>query len=499
MLMDLAIIAVCIVGIWRFRTPRDARFGNLLAAAAMLGAFFLMLYRHGLIDPAMVLGILLAGGLAGLVVSRKVTMLGMPSLVALQNGMGGLASLLVALVELTRGAQVVASVHVLAGVVGLTLGALTFSGSLIAAAKLSARMRQTPHRLPLHTPLTLAALSALLIVALIAMWAAPGPRLILLVVQIALAALFGILFSVRIGGADMPVLISFLNATTGLAAAFCGIVIENRLLIAFGAMVAASGSILTYAMCKAMNRSLLRVFVPQPAARETRNDKVDPAAGFGLMTEHDEHNVHPARPEPAQTADGPTDQQTDGQTALANGQTARPLTRAAELLAAAQKVVVIPGYGMALAQAQHKVVELANLLEEKAKQVVFAIHPVAGRMPGHMNVLLAEADVDYDALVELDNINPEFVRTDVALIFGACDVVNPAAIETEGTPISGMPILLAHEAGAVIVCNYDTKPGYSGVDNPLYRNDKAILLMGDAKETAGRLIEAVKSRFGDES
>jgi H+-translocating NAD(P) transhydrogenase subunit beta len=466
LMIDIAVIALWIAGIRLFRTPRGARHGNLIAAAAMLCAFLLVLYRYPIDGPAIVLAALVVGATAGYTVAQVVTMIQIPAMVAVQNAMGGIASLLVSLIPLMYAGRTLGLMNEISAVVGLTLGALTFSGSMLAAAKLTNAIRQTPQRLPAHQALLLMNLLALLVIGI----AAPGMpadlRLFLLIVQIVLAALFGVLFSMRIGGADMPVLISFLNATTGLAAAFCGIVIENRLLIAFGATVAASGSILTYAMCTAMNRSLYRVFVPQTASRPEPSQVA--AAAPAASPAADEAPAH-SPPAPCRV----------------------PLTHARDILCDARKVVIVPGYGMALAKAQSEVVALADHLTAMGKQVKYAIHPVAGRMPGHMNVVLAEAGVDYDMLVEMDEVNPEFPETDAVLLFGACDVVNPAAIDTPGTPISGMPILTVHEARSVIVCNFDTKPGYSGVENPLYENPKAILLMGDAKKTAAELIAAL--------
>jgi NAD(P) transhydrogenase subunit beta len=329
---------------------------------------------------------------------------------------------------------------------------------MIASAKLANRMRQTPQILPRHTQLVLLNAVLLVLVGLTALFAPDPIRLPLFVLQIALGIVFGVIFSIRIGGADMPVLISFLNATAGLAAAFCGMVIENQLLIAFGATVAASGSILTHVMCKAMNRKLARVFVPQK--QPSTVGKPQPAA----------------KKEPDMPASASV--QNNKQPGRDND-----LDQAAEALRTANKVIIVPGYGMALAQAQQDVVALAQYLTEQGKEVEYAIHPVAGRMPGHMNVLLAEAGVEYDMLAEMEEVNPRFVSTDAVLIVGACDVVNPAAIEVEGTPISGMPILLTHQAKKIICCNLDQKPGYSGVDNPLYHNEKTIMLLGDAKTT----------------
>jgi len=263
----------------------------------------------------------------------------------------------------------------------------------------------------------------------------------------------------------MPVIISFLNATSGLAGALTGIVMQNNLLIACGATVASSGTILTHAMCKAMNRSLLNVFVGIKISGQEAGEDTEAPLGEG---------------ETEKVADEMIEEDTIDY-----------FERARNALQNSHKIVIIPGYGMALAQAQFKVVELANQLEKIGKDVKFAIHPVAGRMPGHMNVLLAEAEVDYDKLVEMDDINPEFKETDIALIVGACDVVNPAAIEKENTPISGMPILMAYESKTVVVCNLDEKPGYSGVENPLYRNSRTIMLLGDAKDTVGRLLDSL--------
>jgi NAD(P) transhydrogenase subunit beta len=292
-----------------------------------------------------------------------------------------------------------------------------------------------------------------------------GVLVVLLIMLIAISVVLGVVFAIRIGGADMPVLISFLNATAGLAAAFVGIAIQNRMLIACGATVAASGSILTYVMCKAMNRGLMNVFVGIKRAGVAK------APTSKLLSEV---KTEAAPAEAAQAEGG--------------------IQSAARIARDAKSVIVIPGYGMALAHAQFKVVELMKVFEDMGKTVKFAIHPVAGRMPGHMNVLLAEADVPYDKLYEMDDINPEFPATDLVLIVGACDVVNPAAIRTDGTPISGMPILNAHEAKHVIICNLDEKPGYSGVENPLYEEERAILMFGNAADTLNDLILAVSAR-----
>jgi len=470
LLIDFSVIAVLIVGIWQFRAPRGARFGNLTAAFALLCAFILVLYRNGIIDTGTVISSLLVGSIAGYAVARSVSMIQIPSMVAFQHGAGGIAAFLVSLVELMRSAHALDLINEVSGILGLTIGSLTFSGSMIAAAKLANKMRQTPQVLPAHNYLVLANLVALLAIGLAALYVPSDVKVYVYIVQIQLSVLFGILFSIRIGGADMPVLISSLNATAGLAASFCGMVIENQLLIAFGATVAASGSILTHVMCKAMNRSLLRVIVPHTEKRPNAPKEM-PNPGSGA-------------PGQAMAADS---RQVDTEDRFA---------KAAGIVADARKVIIVPGYGMALAQAQLVVVALAKKMVAMGKDVKYAIHPVAGRMPGHMNVLLAEAGVDYDMLAEMDAINPEFQTTDLVLVVGACDVVNPAAIDVPGTPISGMPILLTHEAKNVVCCNLDDKPGYSGVPNSLYEKSNAVMLPGDAKKTAHQLLDTLA---GEES
>ena len=472
LLIDFAVITVLIVGIWQFRAPRGARFGNWTAALALLCAFILVLYRNGIIDTGTVVLSLLVGSIAGYAVARTVSMIQIPAMVAFQHGAGGIAAFLVSLVELMRGAPDLGLINEVSGILGLTIGSLTFSGSMLAAAKLANRMRQTPQILPAHNFLVLANLVLLLAIGLAALNVPGNARVYLYVVQIAFAALFGILFSMRIGGADMPVLISFLNATAGLAAAFCGMVIENQLLIAFGATVAASGSILTHVMCKAMNRSLLRVFVPHTKKRANTGDAMPDTGSRG-----------PGQATAKDSCPADTD---------------RHFSKAAGIVANARKVIIVPGYGMAIAQAQLSVVALAKKMEAMGKDVKYAIHPVAGRMPGHMNVLLAEAGVDYDMLVEMDAINPEFRSTDLVMVVGACDVVNPAAIDVEGTPISGMPILRTHEAQNVVCCNFDAKPGYSGVHNPLYEKDNTVLLPGDAKKTVQQLLDTLTDETSEE-
>ncbi|MCD4719614.1 MAG: NAD(P)(+) transhydrogenase (Re/Si-specific) subunit beta [Desulfobacula sp.] len=461
--LDFCVIGILILGIWLFHWPHRAKFGNLTAAFALTCAAGLVLYRSGTLYPYIVVLSLVIGSAVGIWVARKITMIQIPAMVAFQHGAGGVAAFFLSLAELMRGSQHLGMVNEISGLLGLAIGSLTFSGSMIAGGKLSNKLSQTPLMLPKHTWLVMINLIGIIVLIIASVYAPMGSRIFLYILIIFLSILFGIIFSIRIGGADMPVLISFLNATAGVAAAFCGMIIENKLLISCGATVAASGSILTHVMCKAMNRSLFRVFVPveeslnKPSVEKEQTQVTEPVEKEVKHESIEKNNFE----------------------------------KAVELARKANKIIIVPGYGMAVAQAQFEVIDFSNKMLSMGKDVKFAIHPVAGRMPGHMNVLLAEAGVDYDNLYEMDAVNPEFKDTDFTLVIGACDVVNPAAIETDGSPISGMPILLTHESKNVVCCNLDDKPGYSGVENPLYENNNTLLLLGDAKETIRQLNEAL--------
>ncbi|MBP7934764.1 MAG: NAD(P)(+) transhydrogenase (Re/Si-specific) subunit beta [Phycisphaerae bacterium] len=485
LLIDIGVILVLILGISQFRTPRGARLGNLAAAFAMLCAMGLVLYRHSIAEIPLVVAGAGAGAVVGWLVAARVNMVGIPAMVAFQHGAGGVAALLVSAVELTRlTGHVLSPIEKVAAVLGLIIGAATFSGSMIASGKLANKLRQTPTLLPQHNLVLATIVALVLVLAVTAGLAGNRATLIGGVALLAVAAIsLGIVFSIRIGGADMPVLISFLNATAGLAAALCGVVIGNRLLIACGATVAASGSILTHVMCRAMNRRLATVLTGiMPSAPVLPPPPVGamPGASSDSSTRND-GTTPPSLPAMAKSEAGK-----EGASPVGH---ADPVAVIVEVMKQAQRVIIIPGYGMALADAQGEVVQLAEALVRMGKEVRFAIHPVAGRMPGHMHVLLAEAEVDYGMIRELNDINADFAETDLALVVGACDVVNPVAIQATGTPISGMPILRAHEARRIGVCNLDEKPGYSGVPNPLYRDPKTIMLLGDAKESVGRLLE----------
>lgn len=460
LLIDFTVIAILIIGIWQFREPLRAKHGNMTAALALFLAFILVLYRHGVVDIGTVVIALLVGAIAGLALARAVSMLQVPAMVAFQHGAGGIAAFLVSLVELSRTSHALRLVSEISGVLGLAIGSLTFSGSIIASAKLAGKMQQSPQVLTHHNLFVVFNIAALVVIGAFSLVVPAGVAPYFFIFEIFLGICYGILLAIRIGGADMPVLISSLNATAGLAASLCGMVVENQLLISFGATVAASGSILTFVMCKAMNRKIGKIIFPDYKPRQA----------VSITT-----NI-PLQPLP---------------TVVAPADAAAVLTRAVTAMQGAKKIIIVPGYGMALAKAQQEVATLAKELTTMGKDVMYAIHPVAGRMPGHMNVLLAEAGIDYDMLVEMDVINPDFHETDLVIVVGACDVVNPAAIKVEGTPISGMPILMAHEAKKIICCNFDRKPGYSGVDNTLYDQKNTIFLEGDAKKTIQLLQQSL--------
>jgi len=463
--------AVCFVlGLHLMNSPATARNGNLLSAGGMVVAVLATLVslvaRDGGMDAIawviIVVGFLIGGG-AGLYTARNVQMTEMPQLVSLFNAVGGGAAALVAIEDFLRltgadGAPVSTTVFVVLDVV---IGAVTFTGSLIASGKLMGLISGKPIIFPGTRILTIAlAVVTVAGTALLILGAAGGVTLdatvsiVVLGVILASALVFGVTMVLPIGGADMPVVISLLNAFTGTAVAMAGFVLNSPVLIVSGALVGASGGILTKLMADAMNRSILNIMI----------------GGFG----GGEGTV-------AGGAGGP-------------GGSVRSVGAddVAIQLAYAANVIVVPGYGLAVAQAQHAVRELAELLEERGVNVSYAIHPVAGRMPGHMNVLLAEANVPYPQLKEMDEINPEFDRCDVALVIGANDVTNPAA-RRPGNPVSGMPILNVDHAKSIIVIKRSMGRGYAGIDNELYVNPKTGMLFADAKEGLAHLIGAVKA------
>jgi len=456
-LLYLITIVTFILALRFLSNPATARRGNQIGAAGMVLAVVVTWIRIGTTSWwAIALGMLIGGGF-GAFAARRVHMTAMPQMVALFNGVGGGAAALIALAELHRILPPPGTPTddvSLAIVLSALIGSISFAGSMVAFAKLQELIQGRPITYAgqqfVNGALFLTALG--LGLALVAgvqdQW--------LLWVLVGLALLFGVLFVLPIGGADMPVVISLLNAFTGLAVAASGFELENNVLIVSGLLVGASGTLLTLKMGRAMNRSIANVL-------------------FGAFGQIQESGA-------AAAAD------TDGGTVRSAS-----AEDVAVMLAYAQKVVFVPGYGLAVAQAQHDLHQLADQLEAKGVDVSYAIHPVAGRMPGHMNVLLAEANVPYDELHELDEANGEFPRTDVAVVVGANDVVNPDARNNEGSPIYGMPILNVDDAQAVVVLKRSMNPGFAGIENPLFYNPKTVMLFGDAKASVDQLIADVKN------
>ena len=459
-----------LIGIRLMQSPRTALWGNRLGAFSMALAIIFAFLQMGMIDSLAWLYIFI-GGILGILLARQVKMIQIPQTVALFNGLGGGASALVAGTVMAVEAGTELWLFWFTAALALGVGTLTFSGSVVASLKLQGLVSQKPVFLKGHGIILrlLLILGAVLVIGLFFLQA-PVYQLAIL----AIFAIYGLLMAVRIGGADMPVIISFLNSMSGVAAAVSGLAVGNFLLAGVGSLVGVAGMILTQLMCRAMNRNLPAVlggFQTGPAPIREK-DAAEAAAGSEAETE-------PVTFSGAVFEDA-----------------APPEKAAAGLLREAEKVIMVPGYGMALAQAQQPVKALIDVLEADGKEVKVAIHPVAGRMPGHMNVLLAEVGVDYGKLYEMDAINPEFSDTDVVVVVGASDVINPAAATAEGTPIYGMPVLHVAEAKAVIVCNLDDKPGYSGVDNTLYGQEQVLTIWGDASETVPRLLSDYRETAG---
>jgi NAD(P) transhydrogenase subunit beta len=389
-------------------------------------------------------------------------MIQMPQLVAFLHGLGGGAAAAVGIMFLLDIGTLNAFERVNA-CLALATGMITIAGSFIAAGKLHQLLPQKPLILPKHSTVVGIILAVMCAASVLHTVAPDTLPLFTIFLIFATGTAFGIIVTMRVGGADMPITISLLNAFGGTSAGIAGFTVGDPLLVAIGGIIASSGYMLTRTMCRAMNRKLISILLGESSV------VCSAAAPAG--------SASCAPTETAAVAPKPEVVYED-----AGG---------SSWLASAKKVIIVPGYGMALAQAQHKVKQLADLLEKHGASVSYAVHPVAGRMPGHMNVLLAEADVDYEQLLEMDVVNPMFAEADLVLVVGANDVVNPAAMEAEGTPIYGMPILRADQAKHVIVCNYDDKPGYAGVENTLYKRDGVILIQGDAADTLDRLIAQV--------
>ena len=448
-----------ILGLKGLTHPRTAVRGNRLGAVAMLIAVVVTLISKEIVDYQMIIAGLVVGGLIGAVLAKKVEMTSMPELVAAFNGFGGIASSLVAGAALLNaiagdGAQLANYQFTISTVVSGLIGAITFTGSFIAFGKLKGLISGNAVNFPGQKPLN--ALLGLVSLGLCAYVVMEPSQIVSYWALLAVAGLLGVLLTIPIGGADMPVVIALLNSYSGLAASATGFVLNNNVLIIAGSLVGASGLILTQIMCVAMNRSLVNVL-------------------FGTM----------------EAAEGGADGEEDIYTGRV---TSSSPDEVAMLFDTASKVSIVPGYGLAVSQGQHAVRDLANLLEEKGVEVDFAIHPVAGRMPGHMNVLLAEADVSYDKLIEMEQANSEFEQTDVVLVIGANDVVNPVARTDPKSPIAGMPILDVDKARTVVVIKRSLSHGYAGIPNPLFAADNTLMLFGDGKKAILGLITALKEQ-----
>lgn len=442
------IAAVCfILALKGLSSPKSARRGNLIGAAGAVIALVTVFLSTELDNVALIIATILVGSAIAAPVSRKVAMTQMPQLVALFNGVGGGAAALVALLELTHVEGIGA---VIAVAFTVLVGAVSFSGSVITFAKLQELMPTRPIVFP-GGPVVMAIVAIASVAA--AVWLVVTSDPLAAYVLLALGLVLGVLFVLPVGGADVPIVISLLNAFTGLTVAASGLVLGNTLLLVAGTLVGASGTILTRAMASAMGRSVAGILFGAFKGGST--------AGSTVASDR------PVRSSSAEDV--------------------------AILLGYAQRVIVVPGYGLAVAQAQHTMAELATTLEAKGIEVVFGIHPVAGRMPGHMNVLLAEANVPYEVLQEMDEVNPQFKTADVALVVGANDVVNPAAKSSPGSPIYGMPILDVASARQVVFLKRSMRPGFAGIENDLLFEPQTTLLFGDAKESLTKVLGAVKA------
>ncbi|HEY5462737.1 MAG TPA: NAD(P)(+) transhydrogenase (Re/Si-specific) subunit beta [Hanamia sp.] len=475
--MGTSILSICyliasvtyIIGLKMLSKPSTARRGNLIAAGGMIiaiaGTIFLYKYNgKGLGNYEWIFSGIIIGFIIGVLIAKKVKMTAMPELVSFFNGMGGACAALISIVEFdylyrehrmmdaTLFSDVVHSGHYLAIIAGTIIGSVSFIGSMIALGKLSGKIKDYSFK-GQHL-FNIIILLLVLATAIFTYFSSTHNVNIPFFITVGLALLYGLFFVLPIGGADMPVVISLLNSFTGVAVACDGFLYDNKAMLTGGILVGAAGTLLTILMCRAMNRSLMNVLIGSFGG--------DAHKASGTKSEHE--NIKEIS-----------------------------LSDAAMLMAYSKKVMIVPGYGLAVAQAQHTCHELEKALEEKGVDVKYAIHPVAGRMPGHMNVLLAEADVSYEKLLEMDDANEEFKSTDVVLILGANDVVNPAAKNDPSSPIYGMPILEVELAKTVIVNKRSMKPGYAGIENELFYQPKTSMLFGDAKKVLQELLNELKS------
>ena len=439
-----------ILGLKNLSSPKTARRGNLFAMIAMLIAIIATLIKNEIVDFTFIITGLIIGSTIGVIIARRVSMTAMPQVVALFNGLGGGASAFVALAEYYRLTGGLTTHTIISMIISFFVGAVTLTGSLVAFGKLQGIIKSAPVVFKAQRFINMLIFTLFLITGIMVVINPANSSYLLAV--LAIAMILGILLVIPIGGADMPVVISSLNSCSGLAAAATGFVLSNNILIICGALVGASGMILTRIMCKAMNRSISNIIFGAVGtiSSDIKNEEKQKVVAY---TEED----------------------------------------ALMMLESAQTVIVIPGYGLAVAQAQFALQELVKTLINSGIKARYAIHPVAGRMPGHMNVLLAEANVSYDLLFDLGDINNDFHSTDVALVVGANDVVNPSARADKDSPLYGMPILNADQAKTVIICKRSLSPGFSGVDNELFYNKKTMMIFGDAKDSINKLIKLLKT------
>ncbi|SUB77744.1 NAD(P) transhydrogenase subunit beta [Porphyromonas macacae] len=459
-LVACVILSIAVmVGIAFMSKVTTARLGNSISSVAMLLGIILILVHNQILAQWVIYVALFIGGAIGFTMAKRVKMIQMPQMVALLNGIGGAASAVVGIISALSDntGSLYPMFERATAYLAIVIGMTTLVGSLVAAGKLHKVLPQRPLVWSFHswgTSLSLIISFAFIVIGTVN---AVGNPFWIVAGCFIFSSLFGLYFSVRVGGADMPITISLLNSLSGVAASIAGMAVGDVLLVSVGAIVGASGLLLTQIMCRAMNRSLMSILLGTGAK------KVTPKT---VVRESGKTEVREIREEKKETK------------------------TAGSVLASAKNVIIVPGYGMALAQAQHQVKQLADKLSDKGANVRYAIHPVAGRMPGHMNVLLCEADVPYEQQFAMEEINDDFEKADVAIVIGANDVLNPAARHAEGTPIYGMPVLNVDQCPEIIICNFDLKPGYAGVDNPIYSKEEGVFLkLGDAKESLKSLME----------
>lgn len=509
-LLSLAVL----VGIAMMSKVKTSLHGNLLSALAMLVGVVATIVFNNILGVWTIYVAILVGAFIGNLMASRAQMIQMPQLVALFNGLGGGASALVGVMTyMGWGMQMTIEYPLFVNftaMLAIAIGMITLTGSLVAAGKLARILDGRPKVYPCHSLMTILALFFTIVLIVLGTIYGASPWVAVLAVFV--TGFFGFIFAIRVGGADMPITISLLNSLSGVAGAIAGMAVSDIFLVAVGGIVGASGLLLTQIMCRAMNRSLLSILlggVKQPVQPKPAPSVADSHAAAPTDKLSDDFDIETfIKQYPMQAQ-----QLLDAITALtsevarlreqlaqssSNAVTAAPQAPAAaaqtpaSVLADAKDVIIVPGYGMALAQAQHAVKQLADKLEFRGTRVRFAIHPVAGRMPGHMNVLLAEADIPYEKLFEMEAINNEFQNTDAVVVIGANDVLNPAARNAEGTPIYGMPVLAVDQAKQVIICNFDLKPGYAGVENPLYTREQGVYLcLGDAKQTLMQIMNDI--------